>query len=386
MSIILDLLRLVVFKLIDFFIPKTKTTTEKTMLLLRVDGIGDYVLFRNFIKVIKEDPKYAHYKITFVGNKLWKDLAIGLDHEYFDREVFVDQKQFTRNIFYRYKVLSELNTIKYEVVLSSVYSRDFFFGDWIAHGVAANMKIGSKGDLTNRTAWQRKIGDTFYTQLIDSKSEVQFEFFRNKEFFEALLQKHITLDKPTITSRSNSGLALPNSYALLYIGASSPHKKWSLSNYAAIASYLRATFNFEIVLCGGPSDITDAHTFALLYKEKFVNLVGKTSLMDMIELVSKSDFILTNETNASHFAAAIGSAPFLVMASGEFFGRFTPYPKIVCDKFNAIYPPIVEENINHLDQLVALYGKGSNLNVDDIGVDSVKQRITEILKSKFVTN
>ena len=47
----------------------------KHILLIRLDAIGDYILFRNFIEVLKRNPKYSDYKITLLGNIVWRELA-----------------------------------------------------------------------------------------------------------------------------------------------------------------------------------------------------------------------------------------------------------------------------------------------------------------------
>ena len=63
---------------------QAKNLPAKRIVLFRHDGIGDYVLFRNFIEVFKKSLKFVDYKITLLGNSAWKDLAEFLDKDFID--------------------------------------------------------------------------------------------------------------------------------------------------------------------------------------------------------------------------------------------------------------------------------------------------------------
>jgi len=52
------------------------------MLMNRIDGIGDYILFRFFLKILKESEQYKNYKITICVNVVWKNMNEIPDSEY----------------------------------------------------------------------------------------------------------------------------------------------------------------------------------------------------------------------------------------------------------------------------------------------------------------
>jgi hypothetical protein len=53
----------------DSFAKKEKhITSNKNLLLIKTDVIGDYILFRNFISEIRKKTKYQNANITLVGN------------------------------------------------------------------------------------------------------------------------------------------------------------------------------------------------------------------------------------------------------------------------------------------------------------------------------
>ena len=150
--------------------------------------------------MLKKSRKYKGYKITLLGNNSWKDLSEELDIEYVDEFIWLDRNKYNKDFFYRYKKLKEVVSKGYEVVLSPMYSREFFVGDTIVNLVHADKKIGSSGDISNIRIWQKKISDKYYSNLISAKTGTMFEFNRNKEFFENLLNVKLDIVKPNISN------------------------------------------------------------------------------------------------------------------------------------------------------------------------------------------
>lgn len=71
-SKIFTLIRLILFYFISLISHRKSEIVPKTLLLVRLDAIGDYVLFRNFIEILKKSERYKGYKITLLGKLLAK--------------------------------------------------------------------------------------------------------------------------------------------------------------------------------------------------------------------------------------------------------------------------------------------------------------------------
>src|SRR6185312_12833966 len=160
----------------SFFIKKN------TLLVLRLDSIGDYIIFRNFIQVLKESEKYKNYSITLCGNVWWKDLAENLDAAYIDRYIWIDYPKMS-DFKYCYKMQKKIHSKGYEVLIHSTFSRDIISDGIVIHS-GAKEKIGYNGDLINLQKEQKDKNDLSYTVLIPSVSKFRFEFYRNLDFFE----------------------------------------------------------------------------------------------------------------------------------------------------------------------------------------------------------
>lgn len=374
------LVKVIIYRILDIFIWRSKEIKPKSILLIRLDGIGDYVLFRNFIEVLKKNNKYKDYSITLLGNIAWKNLSKELDGEYIDNFIWLERSKFNNDLFYRYKKLKELVSIGYEIILSPIYSREPFVADNIVKLIAAKEKIGSIGNLSNIKKWQKKITDKYYTKLIYAKEELMFEFYRNKEFFEYLLETKININKPII-SLKNKKLEhnIPKKYAILFVGGSENLKKWSPENFAQIGYFLKKQHGYNIVLCGAKEDIEEANQIEKYCNEKIINLVGKTSLVELIKIISNAELIFSNETSAPHFAVALEMKYIFVVFSGKYYGWFCPYPNEIAKNYYTIYHPNIKKNWHDYNKLSKSYEFLKNQDINEISFEKVKNEIGLVL-------
>ncbi len=350
---------------------------KKSLLLIRLDAIGDYILFRNFIEIIRKSDKYKYYKITLLGNEVWKEIAEKIDGEFINNFIWLNRKKFNKNFIYRYQKFKEIVRNGYEIVINPRYSREFYYDDSIVKASIAKRKIGSEGDLSNIEPWHKKISDSYYTKLIPAKKEIMFEFYRNKEFFEGFLGETIDINRPHIDidiNKISATFNLPDKFVTLYIGASNAYRKWNYANFVEVALYLKERLNLDVVICGGEDDA--------LYGEKIVNnvkgainLCGKTSLMDMIYIIKNSVLLISNETFAPHMAVALDIKNIFVIYNGNHFGRFVSYPKEICANYHVIYHPDIEKKLEDYKKLSNSYGYGSSLDINEITAKSVIENI-----------
>lgn len=70
----LSIVRMAIFGLINFVIGRPKLIIPKSILLIRLDAIGDYILFRNFIEVLKKVKNIKIMRLLFWEIPLGKTL------------------------------------------------------------------------------------------------------------------------------------------------------------------------------------------------------------------------------------------------------------------------------------------------------------------------
>jgi len=353
------------------------TADTNSIIIVKVEGIGDYILFRNFLLTIKQSSKFANYQITLVGNIAWMEIAQNFDSEVIDKFIWLDHKKFASNLSYRYHKLKEIAVASYDYAIYPAYWRETLFGDSIINSITAKYKIASLGDSKSRTALEYWITNHCYNKLLPAKPGIMFEFLRNQEFFTHLLEQeiHTKLHLPTIASKYQN--ELPKHYVVLFIGASEEYRKWSLSNYIDLAKYLITKHNLNVVLCGTKEDKARFEQLnPTLIESRIFNLLGKTTLIELIDVLAESYFIISNETGIPHIAVALNKKT-LVISNANHYGRYTPYPASITTNYFSIYPTVVTQNSN--DNNIKTYGYKSRLDINSITVETVIKKIIAIL-------
>ena len=133
------------------------------------------------------------------------------------------------------------------------------------------------------------------------------------------------------------------------------------------------------MLCGALSDIKGAKKFKRHFKYEYVDLVGRTSIVDLLYVIYKGNLVIANETSAAHLTVALEMTSVLIISNGNHYGRFTPYPKDMTNKYHVIYHPQIEKDLDNYKKLSNSYGYGSKLNINEISVESVMKKIDEVL-------
>lgn len=376
---------------LDFcFLPLIRKPCEiekKSILLLRVDLIGDYILFRNFIKVLRNSHLYRGYKITLLGNIAWKELAESLDGEFIDSFVWIDRKLFVTSLSYRFKKQKEICEKSYEILISSAYSRDFFFADSLVKIVNAEEKTGNSGNLSNMTHIQKKISDKYYTRLITATDGIIFEFDRNREFFEKLLKIELSFAGPLIESQKFSQNSFQyGKYVVLFVSASLYEKKWPLQNFLAVGRCLVKS-GYNVIFCGSKEDGELVDQKLQNSENGFFNYVGRTKLHDLLLLIADCEFVISNDTMAVHLARSL-LRPVLVIYNGSHLGRFIPCPgDEVAGQFQVAYHPAIEASPDFYKKLSNSPGFRSTLKISEISIETVIKKINQLLSAKaFNTN
>ena len=360
-------------KLIRFFISDTflfvgpHKINPKTLLLLKTEAIGDYVLFRNFIQLVKESEKFKDYKITLIGNELWKDLAIHEDSSFCDDFIWISRKKITEDSAYRKQVLELVYQSGFEYCIQANFSREFLIGDSIIRASHAKHRIGSMGDSANDLSVFKSISDSWYTQLLHQNSNPIFEFDKNKIFFEELLQTTINFNLPFFKNQASQN---HRNGIVIFPGAGEKIKQWSTKNFADLILEIRKSFDGKISICGAPGDSVLAEEI-IQYSNDFslLNLCGKTSLIELSEILANSEMLITNDSGAFHIAAA-HQTPSICLMMGRHFGRFAPYPK-EAKWIELVFPHSFEMYLHQPETAAELTKYTSPSNIDEISVEQV---------------
>ena len=331
-------------KLVDlslYSVKRGKRVVEgiRKLLIIRIDGIGDFILFSPMLKYYR--MLYKNYHISLLVNKLVVDLAKRFDAV--DEVISFDGKKFNRDLIYRRRLLRKIKEECFEIVIYPAYSRTPI-GDYIVKISQANEKIGFDGDLCNITRHDKLRNDRYYTKLIPTKPGIISEIERNKEFLEALGIK-VNLVIPSFTpSRkdeaearkilSGNGLKDSSPFVVVCPGAGSEKKIWPLERYAHLITWLKKEKGIEAVIIGSDNEHYLARKIESIANIPIIDITGKTSLPTLSAILKKSLLYIGSDTGSVHLAAAVGTPTVCIMGGGH-FGRFFPYGDL--DKNGIVY-------------------------------------------------
>ncbi|RBP47423.1 lipopolysaccharide heptosyltransferase II [Roseimicrobium gellanilyticum] len=98
-----------------------------------------------------------------------------------------------------------------------------------------------------------------------------------------------------------------------------PAKRWPLERFAEVARRLSATWpDVEWIFFGAPNEKAMGEELSrLLTGVKHTNLVGKTSLSELIAQLRACSLLLTNDTGTMHLAASLGVPTVSIFGSTE---------------------------------------------------------------------
>lgn len=81
-------------------------------------------------------------------------------------------------------------------------------------------------------------------------------------------------------------------------------KRWYPERFAQVADALASEFGYGSLLVGGPGEIGISSEIESLMRSKPLNLVGSTSVRQLMALLASVDLVITNDSGPMHVAAA----------------------------------------------------------------------------------
>ena len=312
---------------------------RKNLVILRPDGIGDFVLFaREFHRYRKLYP-VAQWKITLVGNKVWQalaeDLNAALSDRWFDEFLPVDRNALRRSFSYRRSIAIKLKCLSCDELIYPVHSRDVWgcvFSRWIN----AKKKIAPFGDTASLCLLFKLYFDRYFDQLKSESLNFQLEVDRADCFLRGLgdstplsscfigLPVTAKMAEEKEVALSIAGLRVVDPYMVLFPGASWPGKRWPVSRFVEWGKLKTKKNEIAVIVCGGPGEEKLGQTVADKIGENAHSLAGKTSLIGLAGLIAGAVECIGNDTAAVHLSAAF-SRPTMCIMGGGHWGRFWPY-------------------------------------------------------------
>ncbi len=298
--------------------------------------IGDFVLWHDTIDAFKN--KYAGKKCLLICDERLKGIATSDD--FYTEIIGFNRKRIKGGIKYYLSLYLKLRKIHSEILIYPSTTRHLI-GELLVFPIKAKERISLLGFVSdNSTTFKKIVRKIFayqYTRLVENSysNEIkEIESFTKEIVFHDYEYGHTPL------RIINCPTEVPAKYALVSLSSSRNCKVWSMDRFAKVIDHIPK--EYSVVLSGvGPEDVERARIIKqmVIDSARIVDMINKTTVMELVSLISKAKFVIGNDSSAVHIAAA-SRVPSICIFHGAHFNRFLPYPDdLPCSYFNprAVY-------------------------------------------------
>lgn len=324
------------------------------VLIVRLDAIGDYVIWRTCFRALRTSARFRNAHITLLGNRAWKHLFEAVDADLADDTIWVNPSDYIKksidNLFpfiwqWRSSLHRErrhlrdlLSEKKFDVILLPTVCRNPLM-DRLFAGLAP--------ELWGVASTTRLPTDPVFTQLAPVPPNT-FIFQQNSMVLDFLAGEACNIR--SLGPLIDRALRSDSRTVAIFPGASHWTKRWPINAFAKVAQYIIDAHGLDVVVLGGPHDVSRADK--LISKTNRAGRIrseaGQGTLMDMAKNISNATFLVSNDTCASHIGAA-QHVPTICITNG-IMGRnlFWPYPPEMHLPFAAVTAENVKSPVGGL--------------------------------------
>jgi len=296
---------------------------RQVLLVLRPDAIGDYILFRPWLRWLREASPWAGWRIVLAGNQVWRDMADEFDADCFDEAIWIERRRLMRSPVFFFRVARRLRRFGTDLLLYPVISRELS-GDLLVRASGARQAIAAECDGINLDPQSARRTDRWYTRLVPVASR-GFEFDRTLGFFSALCggeRADFPRDTGFPVSTRDAGPS-PVRYVMLFPGAGDPRRCWPAESWSRVGGLCRA-LGYRVLVCGSRAERPLCERIALDSGAEVLD--GPTGWRDLAVRLAGASLALCHDSMALHLAVAC-HVPVICIGNGNHYGRFVPYPE-----------------------------------------------------------
>ena len=286
----------------------------RSILILKLDALGDYVLHTPFFAHLR--AFYPDAKITLVANKL--NVPMAELNPALDDVLPLPTLNFDQGDAFLFAMeLQAHAAAPFDLVIVPRWSEDWYHAGPIAQMVDAPYRLSYSGNATPQKMTHFPDHDEYFTHVIDDQRPCH-EVWRGMQLLHALgmdpppvekIQQQLFFapeDSARITQIMNT--ALPRPWIGLSVGGSGSFKRWPAAAWAEltprIANEVKGTC---FILGNGSDDEKIAETILASGAPHVVNTVGQFSVRETALAIKACNALVANDSFAIHAAATVGT-------------------------------------------------------------------------------
>ncbi|MGD1041944.1 MAG: glycosyltransferase family 9 protein [Sedimentisphaerales bacterium] len=159
-------------------------------------------------------------------------------------------------------------------------------------------------------------------------------------------------------------------YVVFVPGSAHKDKCWPRGRFAELAERIAERFGLAIVACGSAGEVNIVKEMKTLSRTPIVDLAGKTTLKELVELLREARLVVSNDTGPGHIAAALGT-PMVMMFGWSNPARIMPYGRPECMAAREPY-----------GRGTGIKSKDPRYSISEITVDEVFEKVFKQTKQR----
>ena len=260
----------------------------KKILIFHTAFIGDIVLSTPLIKNIKK--LHPDSEVTYVTTPAGKGILSNNPH--IKEIIAYDKRGKNKGIKGMLSLAEDLRKKKFDIA-------------YIPHRYLRSSLICFLGKIPTRIGYNISEGKVFLNKKVAYRKDLH-EVDRLLELLETQCQdKKIELfpsekDKKYIDNFLSDKIIENKKLIALAIGSKWNTKRWPIEYFNELIENLEKLENIQLILVGG----NEEKELSVKYSNKTINAIGETSLLQLAELISRCELIVTNDSSPIHIASA----------------------------------------------------------------------------------
>ncbi|XME04331.1 glycosyltransferase family 9 protein [Lachnospiraceae bacterium C1.1] len=302
----------------EFGVSFSNEKGRDSILVIKLDGIGDVVLCTPFLKLLRKHFPDSEISMI-VSPSVYKLMN---DCPYIDCLYVFDSSDYVK-----YPLHEKADRIKryveslgrlYELAIIPRMDVDYYGASLIAYFSGASERVTYSECATKQKEMENQGYDRLFSKVIVPDG-VRHESLRNISILEALGVRLTEDEKKThceVWENDSSNKAIcamvpfvnrSGKHVVFGMSAADKKREWPWNNFLRLAYMILSEYpNVDVILCGKLSNndeieqcINDNGTNTRIF-----NMINRTSIPDIVSIMKKTDVYIGNDTGMMHIAAA----------------------------------------------------------------------------------
>lgn len=274
----------------------------RTILVRSTNWLGDAVMTTPAMRAIRES--FPGARITVLANPVVAPLFE--HHGAVDEILVYDRKGAHAGVGGRLRMAAELRQRRFDLAILLQNAIDAAFITWLAR-------------IPRRMGYRTDGRGLFLTHGVPVEEGTRR--LHHVEYYLAMLDRFSIATKDrrlslATTPAEDAAMAarlreegIGEGELLLGINPGASYgsaKRWYPERFAAVADCLADRWGAKVVITGGPGEAGIAADIAAAMKSPSLVMAGRTTVREMMALIGRCGFFVTNDSGPMHIAAAFG--------------------------------------------------------------------------------